>query len=113
VVLQIGYSKFIATGYCSQEEPGAGDADIFEILWNPPSTAVSSGTSDQVRSTFQHSNPAGFSGSLVWNTRFVEKGCDLSNWNPQDAVVTGLLRRWDYATKTLLAWRVEHLLAWL
>jgi hypothetical protein len=34
-------------------------------------------------------------------------------WRPEDAAVTGLLRRYDASTGTLLAWRVEHLLAWL
>jgi len=112
-VLQIGHSKFIATGYCSQEKPGAGDTNIFEMLWHPPGTTISSGTPDTVRATFQHNNPQGLSGSLVWNTRFVETGCDLLSWTPNDAVVTGLLHRWDFNTKTLLALRVEHLLAWL
>jgi hypothetical protein len=111
--LQIGWSSLIATGYCSQEKQGSGDNNIFEILWNPQGTTVSTGTSQEVRSKFQYNNPGGFSGSLVWNTRFVEKGCDLSTWSPQDALVTGLLRRWDFNTKTLLAWRVQHLLAWL
>jgi hypothetical protein len=61
----------------------------------------------------RYDDPEGFSGSLVWNTRFVELGCDLSAWRPHEAVVTGLLRRWDTSTRTLLTWRVEHLLAWL
>jgi hypothetical protein len=34
-------------------------------------------------------------------------------WTPDDAVVTGLLRRWDTGTKTLLVFRVEHLRAFL
>ena len=111
--LQIGYSRLIATGYCSQELPGSGDGDVFEMLWNPPATTISSRTGKDVRSMFQHNNPGGFSGSLVWNTRFVETGSNPSTWSPRDAVVTGLLRRWDFATKTLLVWRVEHLNAWL
>lgn len=113
VVLQIGHSEISLTGYCSQEKPGGGDPSIFEMLWHPPGTNVSSGTSAQVRARFQHNNPGGFSGSLVWNTRFVERGCNLATWSPTDAVVTGLLRRWDFTTKTLLAWRVEHLLGWI
>jgi len=113
VVLNIGHAQLIATGYCSQEKPGAGDANIFEMLWHPPGTTVSSRTSADTRARFKHNHPGGLSGSLVWNTRFVEKGCNLATWSPQDAVVTGLLRRWDFNTKTLLVWRVEHLQAWL
>ncbi|TGQ89968.1 hypothetical protein EN851_20240 [Mesorhizobium sp. M8A.F.Ca.ET.208.01.1.1] len=103
----------ILTGYCSQEEIGTGDADIFEIMWEPPNTIVTAGTSDEVRARVKYDNPAGFSGSLVWNTRFVELGCDLRRWSPNQAVVTGLLRRFDSTSKTLLAWRVEHLRGWL
>lgn len=103
----------IISGYCSQEELETGDDQVFEILWNPEETAVTFGTSDDVRACVKYSNPAGFSGSLVWNTRFVELGCDLERWSPCDAVVTGLLRRFDEETNTLLVWRVEHLHAWL
>lgn len=107
------HSRIIPSGYCTQEKPGGGDAKVFELLWEPLETTVTQGTSDEVAKLFKYDDPAGFSGSLVWNTRFVEKGCDLSKWSPGDAVVTGLLREWDTGTKTLLVWRVEHLLAWL
>ena len=103
----------ILTGYCSQEKKHAGDTNKFEILWSPRNATVTSGTDSDVRARFKYENPAGFSGSLVWNTRFVELGCDLSNWSPCDAAITGLLRRYDADTATLLAWRVEHLLRWL
>jgi len=107
------HARVTMTGYCSQEKPGSGNADIFEILWHPQGTTLTSATDPEVRSHFQYDDPAGFSGSLVWNTRFVELGCNLQTWTPNDAMVTGLLRRWDTTTKTLLSWRVEHLLAWL
>ncbi|WP_018408461.1 hypothetical protein [Methylocystis rosea] len=103
----------ILSGYCSQEKIGTCDTDIFEILWNPRDTAVTSGTSSEASARVKYDNPAGFSGSLVWNTRFVELGCDFSKWSPADAVVTGLLRRFDPDTNILLAWRVEHLYGWL
>lgn len=102
----------VLTGYCSQEKEHTGDANIFEILWDPCEIALTTGTEGEVRSRVKHDNPAGFSGSLVWNTRFVEQGCNLSSWKPDDAVITGLLRRYDASTGTLLAWRIEHLLAW-
>ncbi|CDZ41567.1 Hypothetical protein NGAL_HAMBI1145_59580 [Neorhizobium galegae bv. officinalis] len=103
----------ILTGYCSQEKLETGDSDIFEILWNPNATTISSGTRKDARARIKFNNPAGFSGSLVWNTRFVELGCDFEKWSPGKAVVTGLLRRFDDTTETLLAWRVEHVQSWL
>lgn len=116
--VNVGYignfgSDSILSGYCSQEKHGTDDKDIFEILWSPKNTTLSQGTSEDVRERVKYDNPAGFSGSLVWNTRFVELGCDFSRWSPDQAVVTGLLRRYDDRTNTLLAWRVEHLNAWL
>jgi hypothetical protein len=97
-------AEVILTGYCSQEKRHTGDAGIFEVLWDPTQITKTSGTSEEVRDRVKHDHPGGFSGSLVWNTRFVEHGCDLSRWRPIDAVVTGLLRRYDVGTGTLLAW---------
>jgi hypothetical protein len=103
----------IISGYCSQQKRGTGDVNVFELLWEPNETTVTSNTEEGVRARVKKDNPAGFSGSLVWNTRFVELGCDLSEWSPEDAVIAGLLRRYDPSTSTLLVWRVEHLHAWL
>lgn len=110
VIIGSAHSRVIPTGYCSQEKPGSGNAAIFEMMWEPRATTVTKGTAPDVLPHFKHDDPGGFSGSLVWNTRFVEGGCDLTTWTPSDAQVTGLLRRWDTGTKTLLVWRVEHLL---
>jgi hypothetical protein len=101
------------TAYCSQEKEGTGDAHIFEVLLSPRNATVTTGTDAAVRGRFKYDDPAVFSGSLIWNTRFVELGCNISNWSPSDAVITGLLRRYDSDTGTLLVWRVEHLLTWL
>ena len=101
------------SGYCSQEKRGTGNDNVFEMLWNPKETRITTGTSATVRERIKYDNPAGFSGSLIWNTRFVEMGCDITKWSPNCAVVTGLLRRFDDKTNTLLGWRVEHLLGWL
>ena len=103
----------IISGYCSQEKPGTGDDQIFEILWCPNKTSITPGTSDAARARVKYDNPAGFSGSLVWNTRFVEIGCNFDRWHPEEAVVTGFLRRFDKNTNTLLVWRVEQLHRWL
>jgi hypothetical protein len=103
----------ILSGYCSQEKEHTGDENIFEILWGGSETAVTAGTDNGVQGRVKYDDPAGFSGSLVWNTRFVDLGCDFSKWSPDKARVTGLLRRYDPNTDTLLVWRVEHLHEWL
>ncbi|MGX9393564.1 hypothetical protein ACWX0K_14765 [Nitrobacteraceae bacterium UC4446_H13] len=102
------------TGYCSQEVANSGDRQIFEMFWKPEKTQFSSSTSDEARLEIKFENPAGLSGSLVWNTRYLEVTNAGKIWSPADAVVTGLLRRWDNEdTGNLLVWRVEHLNTWL
>ena len=108
-----GVHQTNGSGYCSQEKAGLGDAQIFEVFWEPENTAYSHGTSAEDRANVKFEDARGLSGSLVWNTRFVEVTNNGGTWSPEDAVVTGLLRRWDKDTKTLLVWRVEHLNAWL
>jgi hypothetical protein len=102
------------TGYCSQEkvvtEP---DPKIFEIFWEPDKTEFSAGTSAESRAGTRFDNPAGFSGSLVWNTHYRDRTTAGKTWSPEDAVVTGLLRRFDSGSKTLLVLRVEHLRTWI
>jgi hypothetical protein len=53
--------------------------------------------------------PPGFSGSLVWNTRFVERKQAGLDWNPGQADVTGLIWGWPSAGGCLVATKVEHL----
>ena len=109
-----GVHQTSGTGYCTQEKVGTGDGYVFELLWEPDKTEFTSGTSAEAREEMKFENARGFSGSLVWNTRYLEIAREGDRtWTPDDAVVTGLLRRWDQDTKTLLVWRVEHLLAWL
>jgi hypothetical protein len=108
-----GIHQTNASGYCSQEKAGTGDTQIFEVFWEPNNTAYSQGTSEEARPNVKFEDARGLSGSLVWNTRFVEVTSKGGVWSPEHAVVTGLLRRWDEATRTLLVWRVEHLSAWL
>lgn len=51
--------------------------------------------------------PPGFSGSLVWNTRFVER--KARDWVPQMATVTGLVCEWGQGqiADIILAVRIE------
>lgn len=54
-------------------------------------------------------NPPGMSGSLVWNTRRLERDLSATPWSPEDATVTGLVWGWHSGAAALLATRVEHL----
>lgn len=53
--------------------------------------------------------PPGFSGTLVWNSRFIE--CKLKNeqWSPQKAIITGIVWGWPSSNACLIATKVEHL----
>ena len=110
-----GFGVHAANGssYCSQEVKASGDSEIFEMSWEPLQTEFTAGTSAEAQASMGFNDARGFSGSLVWNTRYLETTGAGRKWSPDDAKVTGLLRRWDTGTKTLLVWRVEHLRAWL
>lgn len=108
-----GVHEANGTGYCSQEVAGAGDDQIFELFWDPLQGQITNGTTAEAASAMLFDNPEGFSGSLVWNTRYLEMTASDEAWSPAAAAVTGLLRRWDPKTKTLLVWRAEHLVEWL
>jgi hypothetical protein len=71
------------------------------------------GTSEEMKKTIQHNDPRGLSGSLVWNTRYVERKAAGQQWKPEDSIVTGLLRWHLPDRQTVAALRVEHLRAWL
>ncbi|WP_156668673.1 hypothetical protein [Rhizobium aegyptiacum] len=108
-----GVHQTNGSGYATQEKDNTGDAGIFELFWEPKKTRFTSRTTPEATAEMKFEDAGGFSGSLVWNTRYLEVTRQGGQWTPADAVVTGLLQRWDTATKTLLAWRVEHLRAWL
>lgn len=108
------------SGYCSQEKlieidgeiTKTGDEEIFEMLWEPENTRFTSGTNEEVKKRVRYANAHGLSGALVWNTQFVAHGCDPNTWSPSLAQVTGMVRRWDQQTRTILVWRIEHLHDW-
>jgi len=109
-----GVHEANATGYCSQEPPGPPIApELFEMRWVPKRIEFTEQTSDEMKAKMLHNDPRGFSGSLVWNTRFVELSSAGKAWRPEDAVITGLLCRYIEERETLAALRVEHLRGWL
>jgi hypothetical protein len=102
-----------ATGYCSQQVKRSLDGQGFDIFWDPAMATITSGTSPHAKKTMKFDNAKGFSGSLVWNTRYLEVTNAGGRWRPEDAVVTGLVRRWDTANKAIICYRVERMRAWL
>lgn len=52
-------------------------------------------------------DPHGFSGSLVWNTRYTEITRRGGEWTPDTAQVTGMIQRWDSARAELMCCRCE------
>lgn len=103
-----------ASAYLTQQSSDAvEDERIFELLWEPQGTTFVDSTSIEVRKAVRYTDPGGFSGSLVWNTRYLEVTSTGHQWTPECAIVTGLLKRWDTGTKTLLVTRVEHLRRYL
>lgn len=95
-------------GYLTQQNRDMPDNETdFEILWPSGSEKLSPGTSDEARKLIRFSNPEGFSGSLIWNTRFMETGCNIDTWSPSDARVTGILKRFDQNNSVLIATRIE------
>ena len=109
-----GVHEANATAYCSQEpHADAIEPELFEIMWEPSKMEFTPETSDNMKATMRHDDPRGLSGSLVWNTRFVEKKAAGKDWRPEDAVVTGVLRWYTPDRKTVVALRVERLRSWL
>ena len=110
-----GFGQFDAPGsaYLSQEKAGAGDANYFEMFWQPKDIQYTPDTTHEERSKVKHENARGLSGSLVWNTRYIEVTKAGKRWTPDAAVVTGIAQRWDDVTETLLVYRVEHIRKWI
>jgi len=53
--------------------------------------------------------PPGFSGSIVWNTRFMESRMAGQPWTPELAQVTGLVWGWPSNVGCIVATRSEYL----
>ena len=108
-----GHHDAYGSGYLSQQKLNTAGEDVFEMLWMPGAAQFATSASDQARANMAVEDARGFSGSLAWNTRYLEISAQGRAWAPQDAVVTGLVRRWDQESQTLLIWRVEHVRTWL
>jgi hypothetical protein len=55
----------------------------------------------------------GLSGSLVWDTKYVECLRLGKKWSPELARVTGIIWGWDKKNEAIFATRIEHFLDFL
>ena len=99
-----------STSYATQameEAPAGLDERLFFALHHTPEKA-------EILDGVGHLPlPPGFSGSTVWNTRYVE--CLLAGkpWTPEEARVTGVVCRWRSGDTGIVVLRVEYLRSWL
>lgn len=101
-----GYLNSPGTPYTTQETSfpkDIGDPKYHFAIHYKPDLAIS------VDGKFRGlPKPPGMSGSLVWNTRFVEYFQQNKEWSPNQAQVTGIVWGWPSSDACLLATRVEH-----
>jgi hypothetical protein len=57
--------------------------------------------------------PRGFSGSLVWNTHYVDSVTQGFPWKPEYAEVTGIVWGWPSSAACILATRIEYVRSFL
>ena len=57
--------------------------------------------------------PAGFSGSSVWDTGFVKARMQRKDWSPDDARLTGLVWGWPSSKACIVATRIEYVRSFL
>ncbi|UEM08431.1 hypothetical protein J4G43_026945 [Bradyrhizobium barranii subsp. barranii] len=107
------------TPYLNQEfDPQAEERDIrcehydpnlhFAIPWEPEQIEVVDRDDKAIPV-----NANGFSGSLVWNTRYVEYAAAEKPWDPNVAQLTGVVWGWPQQDRVLLATRIEHVRTFL
>lgn len=97
-------------GYLTQMNQNAvSESGDIELLWPNGEQKWSDKTTDEARNSIRFNDPAGFSGSLVWNTRFLEAGADLGKWEPKMARATAVLKRFVPEDNVLLATPIEAL----
>jgi len=95
-----------ATSYLTREIPGQTDDDFFMLYHKPEETFI-------LDSPAKFLSPQGFSGALVWDTKY--KSCEENDivWSPELARVTGLVCRWSTGDPGITVLRVEHVLSFI
>ncbi len=99
-----------ATTSASREVPLPTDDDRFDLCYHfgldyKPNLATS------IEGTSGLPVPPGLSGSLVWNTRFVECRIRGEPWTPECARITGIVWGWPSNVGCLVATRAEYVVA--
>lgn len=99
-----------STSYTTQEvkDADAPDSRYFFYLHHQPEKVT---VIDSKNTRFE--NPSGFSGSLVWDTRYLQCAQQQAAWSPEMARVTGLVLRWTPSDPGIVALRVEQLNSYL
>lgn len=101
----------ISTGLATQVQASTtSNIKNFEIPWSPNKETYPSGTESSLRERHVHKIPSGMSGTLVWNTRYLEVSRQGIKWKPEHARITGIVHRWDKDTKSLICLKVEKIL---
>lgn len=77
----------------------------FAVLYRPNLASQTAGTAQ----TCGLPRPPGWSGTLVWNTRYIEKTQAGQDWCASNARVTGIIWGWPSSDGCLLATKAEHL----
>lgn len=106
----VGFGALLpaSTGYLTQViAECSSEDDMFELFWDPGKETYSSATSPDLRESHKFIDPSGISGTLVWDTKFMAMRNSGIEWKPDHACVTGMVQRWDEATKSLICLRVE------
>jgi hypothetical protein len=80
----------------------------FAIPWQPEKTQVLDGDSGTIPLS-----PKGFSGSPVWNTRYLEYGAAGLEWVPGVARLTGVAWAWQPSDRAIFVTRIERVRAFL
>lgn len=99
-----------ATSYATQameETPAGLDERFFFALHHTPEKA------EMLDGVGHLPLPPGFSGSTVWNTRYVECLLAGKTWTAEEARVTGVVCRWRSGDTGIVVLRVEYLRSWL
>ncbi len=95
------------TPYLTQEvdfPTDIGDANYHFAIHYKPDLATSIDGSTRCLP-----KPPGMSGSLIWNTRFVEYLHQQKEWSPKHAIITGIIWGWPTSDACLLATKAEHM----
>ncbi len=112
---QYGFGTFQygITTFGGQLVPGLTSEKFFGVGWRPAHLSYTLGTDEESKFQVLANNPQGFSGSLVWNTRFLEKKQSGQTWHPHDAKVFGIAMRYDEAAGAVNCIRIDQFHKWL